>query len=112
MLVSGAIVSVNIVILVMTALPTGGSIPNYYWPVTILGFISFGVAYWAVLRLLGVGGPKLDGRMTLGSRIGLEVNIYEEGDDDVPEDMRFLMREAVLEGSRRRLKFKVRVPAC
>ena len=107
MVVSGAVVSVNIVILVMTALPTGGSVPNYYWPVTIVGFIGFGVAYWTVLKVLGVKGPKSGGRVTLGSKIGLEVNVYEEGDDDIPEEMRFLMREAALDGSRRRLKYKV-----
>lgn len=111
MLVSGAVVSVNIVILVMTALPTGGSIPNFYWPVTVVGFIGLGVAHWAVLRLLGVKGPKPDGRVTLGSKIGLEVDVYEEGDDDIPEEMRFLMHEAALDGSRRRLKYKVSGPA-
>ena len=112
MLVSGAVVSVNIVILVMTALPTGGSIPNYYWPVTIVGFIGLGVAYWAVLRLLGVKGGKLDSRVTLGSKIGLEIDVYEEGDDDIPEEMGVLMREAALDGSRRRLNYKVRISAC
>ena len=110
--VSSTFVSVNIVILVMTAFPTGGSVPSYYWPVTIVGFMGFGVAYWAVLRLLGVKGPNRDGRVTLGSKIGLEVGIYEEGDDDIPEEMRFFMHEATLDGSRRRLQFKVLNSAC
>ena len=106
-LVSGVFVSVNIVILVMTALPTVDEVPNYYWPVTIVGFMAFGLAYWGVLRLLGVKGPTPGGRMTLASKIGLEVNIYEEGDDNIPEEMRFLMHEAALDGSRRRLQYKV-----
>lgn len=105
--VSGAIISINIIILVMTALPTGGSVPNYYWPVTIVGFLGLGLAYWAVLRLLGAKGRKSDDRRTLGSKIGLEVGIYEEGDESIPEEMRFLMYEAALDGSRRRVQYKV-----
>ena len=103
-LVSAAVVSVNIIILVMTALPTSGAVPNYYWPVTIVGFIAAGVAYWAVLRLLEVKEPK----RTLGSKLGLEVGVYEQGDEDIPDEMRLLMHEAELDGSRRRLRYKVR----
>lgn len=103
-LVSIAIVSVNIIILVMTALPTSGSVPNYYWPVTIVAFIGLGVAYWAVLRMLGVKSPK----WTVGSKLGLEVDVYELGDPGIPPEMGLLMHHASLDGSRRRLIYKVR----
>jgi hypothetical protein len=107
--VSFVFVSINIVTLVMTALPEGqGSIPSFYWPITLAGVIGLGLIYWGILRILQVKGLK---DRTLGSRIGLEVKVYEEGDENVPEEMKFLMREAVGDGSRRRVQYKVRFPS-
>lgn len=103
--VSFIYVGMNIIILVMTAIPTGSGIPGYYWTVSIIGFIAFGVFYWGVIRLLGVT-PRPSGRRTLGSRLGLEIRIWEDG-DDVPDQMKPYMDLARADGSKRRLDYKV-----
>lgn len=115
--VSFVFAAINLVTLVMTALPASeGSIPHFWWPVTVAGVIGLGIAYWGFLRLLQVKeGYKTNGqgeharrRWTLREQIGLEVNVYEEGDENVPEEMQFLMYEAIGDGSRRRIQYKVR----
>lgn len=101
-------VSFNIVILVMTARPNDpDTIPRYYWPVTLVGVIAFGVLYWAILRLFEVSAYKDSKPSSISSKFGLEIKVYEGGDEDIPMEMRFLMREAIGDGSRRRLDYKV-----
>jgi hypothetical protein len=118
-LISSLFVAVNIVMLVVTALPHDpGTTPRFYWAVTVIGVMGFGLVYWAVLRSLqipglgrreeGEGGTE-NGRergRTLGERIGVEIRVYE-GDEEVPDDMKFLMYEAGLDGSRRRVRYTV-----
>lgn len=100
--------SFNIVILAITAIPQDpGTIPRFYWPVTIVGVMAFGVCYWGVLRVFQVSSYEDSKPSSIGSKFGLEINVYEEGDENVPVEMRFLMREAVGDGSRRRLDYKV-----
>lgn len=107
--VAVAFVSFNVVILVVTAMPQDpGTIPRFYWPVTIVGVMTLGVFYWLVLKIFQVKGYKDSKASSISSKIGLEINVYEEGDEDIPMEMRFLMREAVGDGSRRRLDYKVR----
>ena len=105
--VSVIFVAVDIVILVVTALPSGeGDVPRFWWPVILVGVIAFGLIYWSAFKILQAGSI---GRMrNIGSRIGLEVSIYEPGDESVPEDMRIPLFEAVRDGSRRRVDYKVR----
>ncbi|KAI9709140.1 MAG: hypothetical protein M1820_003587 [Bogoriella megaspora] len=103
-------VSINIITLVIEALPaTPGTTPRFYWPITIAGVFVVGVLYWGFLRLLQARGLKT--QRTLGARLGLEVKVYEEGDDDIPADMRGLLRDAARDGSRRRLQYKISGPA-
>jgi amino acid transporter len=100
-------IAVNILIMVITAMPnTPNSIPRWYWPITVLAVLVAALVYWSALMIPRLKWSK--GGRTLGAKIGFEVHVYEEGDDDIPENMRFLMWEAKEEGSRRRLKYKVR----
>ena len=50
---------------------------------------------------------KWGGQKTLGQRIGFEIRVHEEGDADIPESMRRLMRQAHWDGSKRRLAYTV-----
>lgn len=103
--VSLTFIGVNILMLVMTARPDiKGDIPRFYWAVAVVGSISMGALYWALLKSTQL---KLWGNTTLGSKIGFEVQVYNEGDDDIPVRMRALMEEANLDGSRRRVSYKV-----
>jgi hypothetical protein len=101
-------VAINIVILVMTALPESpGTIPRFYWPISLVAVIAVGIVYWGVLRIFEVPEDHDDKGSSIGSKIGLKINVYEEGDENVPIEMRFLMRDAVGDGSRRRVDYKV-----
>ncbi|KAF2234857.1 hypothetical protein EV356DRAFT_532407 [Viridothelium virens] len=103
-------VSMNIVILVIEALPLeSGTTSRFYWPIALIAIFAFGIIYWAVLRALQ--SDKVKDRGALSSMVGLEVNIYEEGDENMPEEMRSLMRDAARDGSRRRVQYKVTGPA-
>lgn len=98
----------NIVILVMTARPHDpDTVPRFYWPITVVGVMAFGVFYWGVLRIFQVSAHQDSKPSSISSKLGLEINVYEDGDENVPMEMRFLMREAVGDGSRRRLDYKV-----
>jgi amino acid transporter len=100
----------NIVILVMIALPEDpDTIPRFYWPISMAAVIAFGLLYWGALRVFQVPEDQGDTRSSIGSKVGLKINVYEEGDDNVPIEMRFLMRDAVGDGSRRRVDYKVRL---
>ena len=113
LLISFIFVSINVVILVIDALPQkSNTTPRFYWPITILAIFVVGVLYWGVLRMLRAkGSMDMGTERTLGSRLGLEVSIYEQGDQDVPEEMKPLMRDAVRDGTRRRVQYKVRLCA-
>lgn len=96
---------INALMIVVTAMPKApGAIPRYYWPVTVFACVVAGAVYWCGLKSLQMtfGGEK-----TLGARIGLEVNVYNEGDEDIPEHMKSGMADAKFDGSRRRVSYKV-----
>ena len=98
--------ALNLVVMVITALPRDpGKIPRFYWPVALVGLAGFGILYWGFLRLFQ--SNTSNGGYRLGSKIGFHIFVYEQG-DDVPDEMKFPMLEAVLDGSRRRLQYKVR----
>jgi hypothetical protein len=102
--------SINIVILVMIALPEDpGTIPRFYWPISMAAVVAFSLLYWGALRVFQVPEAQTDTSSSIGSKVGLKIKVYEDGDGDVPVEMRFLMREAVRDGSRRRLDYKVRL---
>ncbi|KAF2099470.1 hypothetical protein NA57DRAFT_55435 [Rhizodiscina lignyota] len=106
--VAAIFVGINIVILVITALPNDpGQVACFYWPVAIAGTVVFSVMYWGILRVFQPDNSKH--RKALASRVGFEVNVYELG-DEVPDDMRFAMYEAGLDGSKRRVQYKVSGP--
>ena len=66
-LISFIFVAVNIVTLVVTALPhDAGTTPRFYWAVAVIGSMGFGFVYWAVLRSLQI--PVL-GRREEGERV-------------------------------------------
>jgi hypothetical protein len=98
-------IGMNALMLVMTARPkVQGEIPRFYWPIAVGGCMAMGAVYWALLKSMQL---KFGGETTLGSKIGFEVQVYNEGDEDIPPRMRFLMEEANLDGSRRRVSYKV-----
>lgn len=108
-LVAFVFVAINIVIMVMIALPNNPpDIPRFYWPISLVATMIVGVLYWGVLRLLQVPADQDDAGSSIGSKIGLKVNVYEDGDENVPIEMRFLMRDAVGDGTRRRVDYQVR----
>jgi hypothetical protein len=97
-------IAMNIVTLVMSALPHNpGQVARSYWPVTAVAVTATAILYWAALRLFQVNNKQ---GSSLGSKVGFQVHIYEDG-DEVPDDMKFPMYEASLDGSRRRLEYKV-----
>jgi hypothetical protein len=101
-----AFISVNMLVLVVTAKPKdSGTIPRFYWPVTMAAVLAAAAIYWGVFKALQM---SFGGEKTLGQKIGFEVSVYNEGDEDIPEVMMRLMREAGRDGSRRRVSYKVR----
>jgi len=63
-----------------------------------------GSLYWASLMGLQM---TFGGKHTLGYYIGFEIQVYNEEDEAIPEHMRASMLEASLDGSRRRVSYKV-----
>lgn len=106
--VSFIFVGFNAAILILTALPIDkGEIPRFYWPVTIAAIIAAAVLHWLVIRALRM---KWRGsQTTLGQRVGFEVKVYSQDDEeDIPDSLNHLMQQAIADGSRRRIEYKVR----
>ena len=92
----------NVTIAVISALPhQPGEVPNFYWPVAIAALVVAATLYWAVLQALQ--------RTWLGEKIGFEVRIHSQDDDDIPDGLTRLMRDAIADGSRRRVEYRVRL---
>lgn len=103
--VSFLFTGMNILMMVMTALPKDpDTIPRFYWPVTVAACIAAGSIYWGGLKGLQM---KFGGQESIGKWIGFEVQVYNEGDENIPEMMRNVMVDANLDGSRRRVSYKV-----
>ena len=102
-LVGIAFISLNILMLVVTARPhTPGTVPRYYWAVLFVGIIAFGTCYWGVLKAL---------QGSIGAKMGFQVQVYEPADDDTSDSrLSALIREAVADGSHRRVCYKVISP--
>lgn len=105
---ASVLVGFNATILVVTALPeTQGNVPCFYWPVTIVAIVIAAIIHWCMLRALWTkwrGGP-----MTLGQRIGFEVKVHSQDDEEaIPDSLNHLMREAIADGSRRRVEYMVK----
>jgi hypothetical protein len=100
-------IGMNTLVAVVAAMPhKPNTTPRYYWPVAMLVIAIAALLYWTGLTIpqLKLGHES----QTLGSKVGFEVSIYEVGDGDIPEDMRYVIWEAKGEGSRRRVKYTVR----
>ena len=96
----------NILTMVLTARANNpGTIPRWYWPVALGAVIAAALLYWSALRCLGQRG-RSSGK-SLGSTIGLKLDIYQQGDSDIPDDMQFMMFEVREAGIRRGLKYTV-----
>ncbi|KAL9044786.1 MAG: hypothetical protein Q9214_002099, partial [Letrouitia sp. 1 TL-2023] len=80
-----------------------GKIPRWYWPIALGAVIAVALLYWSALQCLGPWATL--GEKSLGSIIGLKLDIYQQGDSDIPEDMQFMMFEAREAGFRRGLKY-------
>ncbi|OAL45369.1 amino acid transporter [Pyrenochaeta sp. DS3sAY3a] len=98
-------IGINLLMVVITAMPDSpGTIPRYYWPITVLTCVAAGALYWCGLKALQV---KFGEHRALGACIGLEVNVYNEGDEGIPDNMKNIMADALIDGSRRRVTYKV-----
>lgn len=96
---------VNVTIVVIAALPhQPGEVPDFYWPVAITALVVAATLHWAVLQALQ--------RKWLGKKVGFEVRIHNQDDDeeeDIPDSLTGPMRDAIADGSRRRVEYKVRL---
>ena len=86
-----------------------GTIPRFWWVVIFVLIVAGSFMYWSVMMLTQVrlGKVKNGERETIGSKIGFEVLIYNETDDEVPQAMQEAMVQSRLDGSRRRVGYKV-----
>lgn len=97
-LVGGTFAALNIMIVIMTARPhKPGTIPRFYWPITIAAVVVVGVVYWMALKVL---------QTRFAAKVGFQAEIHEAGDDDIPEDLRSMMNQATADGSRMRVSYK------
>lgn len=98
-------VGFNTTIVVTTALPYAqGQALSFYWSVAIAALIFVSTLYWGVLRALQW---NWGGQVPLGRKIGFEVRIHSQGDDEIPESLHQIMKDAIADGSRRRIEYKV-----
>lgn len=96
--VGGTFAALNLLIIYMTARPhQAGTIPRFYWSITIAAVVVMGVIYWMVLKAL---------QTRLAAKIGFQLEIHQSGDDDIPEDLRTMMIQATQDGSRMRVSYK------
>ena len=79
--------------------------PGFWFPIVVGAIFGFGTLYWSFFQILQL---RWGGR-SVGERVGFEVAIYNEDDNDVPENMRNPMLEAQKDGSRHRMEYKVRL---
>ena len=95
-------VGLNIVLLVVTAMPHGAdTIPRFYWAVMIAAIFAVACIYWLVLKVL---------QTNIGRIVGIEVKVHDttnEASGDIPDSLRALSEQAEKNGSRRRLSYKV-----
>lgn len=103
----------NLIVLIWGASPhTPGTIARKWWPIITLSIFFGGFLYWAVFRILQVQIQSKGGQdKTIGEKIGFNVIVHNETDQDVPEHMREDIARSRLDGSRRRTEHKVRVSA-
>jgi hypothetical protein len=99
-------IALNILMICETARPkVEGQIPRYWWPVVIGAVAAFSTVYWSVFVILQL---NLGDSETVGQKIGLQVDVYRDGDAALPEGMRLTTEEAnVNDGTRRRVDYKV-----
>jgi hypothetical protein len=100
------VVGFNLMIAISTALPRlPGGVPSFYYPVAVAALVCAAILYWGVLRALQW---NWGGNVSLGQRIGFEVRIHSQDDaEELPDSLDQLMREAIADGSRRRVEYKV-----
>jgi hypothetical protein len=101
----GVFVGMSLLILISTARPDGpGTTPRFWWPIVLGAIAAASVLYWALLKALQMRWGSED---TLGRRLGFEVKVHETGDSEIPDELATMMEEALADGSRRRLTYKV-----
>jgi hypothetical protein len=100
------VVGFNLMIAISTALPRlPGEVPSFYYPIAVAAIFCAAILYWAVLRGLQW---NWGGNVPLGQKIGFEVRIHSKDDaEELPDSLDQLMREAIADGSRRRVEYKV-----
>ena len=86
----------NVLLLVVTAMPRDpGTVPRFYWAVMLAAIVIAGCLYWSILKLL---------QSRLGRVVGFQLQVHDSH-DEVPDSLRALMKDAVADGSNRRLVY-------
>lgn len=103
----------NLLVLIWGAKPRDeGHIPRYWWPIIFFLIVAGSTIYWVVMMITGVKVNVRGEEKTVGSMIGFEVRVYNETDERVPSHMEDAMVQSRLDGSRRRVGYKVRHAMC
>jgi hypothetical protein len=101
----------NLVVIIWGAKPRiPGTIPRYWWPIIFILIVAGGFIYWSVMMITQVELDtvnKKGEKETIGSLIGFEVRVYNETDEGVPQAMQEAIVQSRLDGSRRRVAYKV-----
>jgi len=101
----------NLIFIIWGAKPRDlDTIPRYWWPIVFFLIIAGSFIYWAIMILIQVKIKELDKdgeNETIGSLIGFEIQVYNETDESVPQAMQEAMVQSRLDGSRRRVGYKV-----
>jgi hypothetical protein len=99
----------NLIVLYFGAKPHApGIISRAWWPKTFFLIMLGSLIYWAVMRMTEITVKVVEEqRVTLGQKIGFEVIIHNETDTTIPEEMEEAMVQSRLDGSRRRIEYKV-----
>ena len=101
----------NLIVIIWGAKPKAtGTIPRFWWPIIFFFIVAGSFIYWAIIIMMQVKLRKVNKageNETIGSSIGFEVQIYNETDEEVPQAMQEAMVQSRLDGSRRRVGYKV-----
>jgi hypothetical protein len=98
----------NLLVLIFGAKPRDpGKIPRFWWPVSFFIIMAVSFLYWC--SMIALSEKPNSQEQTLGKTIGLQIIIYNESEADItmPTEMLGPIEQSRLDGSRRRVDYKV-----
>ena len=103
----------NLLVLIFAAKAhSPGKIPRFWWPVTFFLVLLGSLIYWGAMMITRKTVERKGEQKTIGQLIGFEVLVYNRDTKDMPVEVKDSMAEALaakIDGSKRRVKIKVRV---